>query len=379
MNKRMRELQAEILRKSQEANGYLEGENKDVEKAAAILDEVDVLQKEFETLERAEKAKKAGVPAEGGAADGGLNEGKPDSTKAFADAARACFKSMNEGTPADGGYTVPEDISTQVNTLREQHFSLGTLISHETVSTNKGSRVYKKRGQANGFTKVGEGGKIGKAGKPQFAQLSYEIGKYAGYMPVTNELLEDSDAAIVGVMTDWLAKETVATENAQIIAKINEKGATPMTSIKDIKKAVNVTLAAFAGFVTITTNSDGLQYLDTLEDGNGRPLLSPDPVKPMEMYLSVGARRIPVTVVPNEVLATAEGGAIPVIVGCLPEYVKQFDRKQLTLKQSDVAAIGELNAFEEDLTVIRATMRADWVILDDQAIVRGELTPAVED
>lgn len=372
MNKRMRELQALILQKSTEATNYLEGETKDIDKAAALLDEVDKLQKEFETLERAEKAKKAGVPTE----QTGEAEKQIDSVKAFADAARAHFKSLNEGTPADGGYTVPEDINTMINTLKQEHFSLASLIDRETVNTNAGRRTYKQRAQHTGFTQVGEGGKIGQTGAPKFSVINYAIKKYAGYMPVTNELLEDSDAAIASMMTEWLAEDSVATENAQILAKIQAKAATPLAGMKDIKKAINVTLAAFAGSVRIVTNSDGLQYLDTMEDKNGRPLLSPDPVQPMEMYLTVGVRRIPVTVVPNDVLATAESGKIPFIMGDLHEYMKQFDRKGLTLMTSNVAAVTDFNAFEQDMTLVRAIMRADWVVKDEAAIVRGELTPA---
>lgn len=372
MTKRMRELQAQILQKSKEAQGLTEGENvtaENIAKAAGLMDEVDTLQKEFETLERVEKSKKAGVPDHPAKQE----PEKVDAVKAFADAVRARFKDLNEGTAADGGYTVPADISTMVNTLREEHFSLASLIDHETVSTNAGRRTYKQRAQHTGFAQVGEGAKIGKTGAPKFSIIEYAIKKYAGYMPVTNELLEDSDAAITSMMTEWLAQDSVATENAQILAKVNEKAATPLTGIKDIKKAINVTLAAFAGSVRIVTNSDGLQYLDTLEDGNKRPLLSPDPVKPMELYLSVGVRRIPVTVVPNEVLPTTES-KIPFIMGDLKEYMKQFDRKGLTLMTSNIAAVEGFNAFEQDMTLIRAIMRADWVVKDEAAIVRGELT-----
>lgn len=369
MNKRMRELQALILQKSNEAKGYTDGEAKDIAKAEEILNEIDTLQKEFDTLARLEKANKANVPTEEPAPE------KADSVKAFAKAVRSGFKDLNEGTLADGGYTVPEDISTKVNEYKQERFSLASLIAQETVSTLNGRRTYKKRAQHTGFQQVGEGGKIGKVAAPQFEVLEYSVKKYAGYMPVTNELLEDSDAAIVSMMTAWLAEEAVATENAQILAKINEKEATAMAGIDDIKKAVNVDLAAFAGTVRIFTNSDGLQYLDTLKDTNKRPLLSPDPVKPMEMYLSCGVRRIPVTVIPNAVLPTAEG-KIPVIVGDLHEYVKQFNRKQLTLMQSNVAAVEGFNAYEQDMTLIRAIMRADWQVLDSEAIVRGELTQA---
>ena len=370
MNKRMRELQAQITAKTAEAKSFMDGENKDIVKANALLDEVDALQKEFDTEERILKAGKAGVPAE---------EPKPeeptvDSIKAFADAARHGFKTMNEGTPADGGYTVPEDISTKINKFKENHFSLRGYIDHETVSTNTGSRTYQTRAQQTGFAQVGEGGKITQTAAPKFSRIDYSIKKYAGYLPVTNELLADSDAAIATVITEWLAGESVATENAQILAKINAVEATAFTGIKDIKKAVNVTLSAFKGGIAIYTNDDGIQYLDTLEDKNGRPLLSPDPAKPMELRLSIGARSIPVVQIPNEVLATGEGGKVPVIVADLKEFMKEFDRAQLTIAQSTTAAIGEFNAFEEDMTLFRGIMRADFVTKDAKALVRGEIT-----
>lgn len=372
MNKRMRELQALILQKSTEAKGFTEGENKDLAKAEALMNEVDTLQKEFETLERIEKANKAAVPADPAPA----KEEKVDAVKAFADAFRSRFKAnMNETTGADGGYTVPEDIQVKINHYKEERFSLASLIAHENVSTMSGRRTYKVRAQHTGFAQVAEGGKITQTTAPKFEVLSYNIKKYAGYMPYTNELAADSDANIASELVSWLGDELIATENAQILAKVNEKEATAMAGIDDIKKAVNVDLAAFAGTVRIVTNSDGLQYLDTLKDANKRPLLSPDPVKPMEMYLSCGVRRIPVTVVPNAVMAT-EGGKIPFIVGDLHEYVKQFDRQQLSLLTSNIAAVEGFNAFEQDMTLVRAIMRADWQVLDAAAIVRGELTPA---
>lgn len=371
MNKKMRELQAQITAKTAEAKGFMDGENKDIVKANEILDEVDKLQKEFETEERILKAQKAGVPAEPQAP---AAEPAVDSIKAFADAARNGFKAaMNEGTPADGGYTVPEDISTKINKFKENHFSLRSYIDHETVSTNAGSRTYQTRAQQTGFTQVGEGGKITQTSAPKFSRINYNIKKYAGYLPVTNELLADSDAAIASVIMQWLAGESVATENAQILAKINAVEATAFTGIKDIKKAVNVTLSAFKGAIVIYTNDDGIQYLDTLEDGNKRPLLSPDPAKPMELRLSVGARSIPVVQIPNEVLAS-DGTKVPFIVADLKEFMKEFDRQQLSVLQSTTAAVTGFNAFEEDMTLFRGIMRADFVVKDAQAIVRGEIT-----
>lgn len=372
MTKKMRELQNQILELTKTADGYMaEGEGRDLEKAEATYNKIDELQKEFDLEARREKANKAGVPS---------GENKPtekvSAIKAFADAFRSRFKAnMNETTGEDGGYTVPEDILTKINEYKQEKFSLASLIAQENVSTLSGRRTYKKRAQHTGFAQVAEGGKITQVAAPKFEVLNYLIKKFAGYMPYTNELAADSDANIASELIAWLGDELIATENAQILAKVAEKEATAMTGIDDIKKAVNVNLAAFAGSVRIVTNSDGLQYLDTLKDSNKRPLLSPDPVKPMEMYLSCGVRRIPVTVVPNDVLKT-ESGKLPFIVGDLHEYVKQFNRQALSLMTSNVAAVEGFNAFEQDMTLVRAILRADWQVLDEMAIVRGELTPA---
>ena len=369
MTKRMRELAALIAAKQAEVETHLADDTKDIEKASAAMDEVEKLQKEYDLLERQEKAGKASVPA-------GQDNGTDADLKALADAARNGFrgKDLNEGTGVDGGYTVPEDIQTRINRFKESRFSLGTLIDRESVTTNRGRRTYQTRAQHTGFVQVGEGGKIGKVAAPKFEVLEYAIKKYAGYLPVTNELLDDSDANIANVIVEWLGEESVATENAQIIAKVNAVAATAITGIKDIKKALTVTLALFKDTAKIITNSDGLHYLDTLEDGNKRPLLSPDPAKPMEAFLSVGTRRVPVVVVPNEILPTAEGGKIPFWMGDLHAFMKKFDRKQLTLTVSNTAAVEGFNAFEQDMTLFRAIEREDYQTKDASAIVRGELT-----
>jgi HK97 family phage major capsid protein len=374
MNKRMRELQNSIVSKTAEAKGYMEGENKDIDKFNSVMDDVDALQKEFDAEERLEKHNKSTVPA----TEPDTEEPKADSIKAFADAARAGFKGMNEGTPADGGYTVPEDISTKINKLKENHFNLASLIDSESVSTNKGSRTYKTRAQQTGFQVVGEGGKITKTGKPQFSRIDYEIKKYAGYLPVTNELLADSDAAIANLIMEWLAGESVATDNAQIIAKFQAASKKRFAGIDDIKKAVIKDLSAFKGSISIITNDDGVYYLDTLKDGNDRYLLSPDPAHPMQMRLAVGATFIPVVQVPNEVMPTAEGGKVPCFVGDPREFLKKFDRKKLTIVQSSTAAVTDFNAFEEDMTLFRGILREDFQVKDAKALVYGELAPVVE-
>lgn len=377
MNKKLLELLNQINEKKSEVRNL--AEQGKLEEAKAAKDELVKLQNQFELLKDLDDETQEGMQQ-------GLKDGKKqplqkkDAVKEFADAARRGFRnSMNEGTAADGGYTVPEDIQTQINTYREAKASLIDLVDVEEVTTNKGSRTYKKRAQQTGFTKVGEGGKIKGGNTPQFERIDYEIGKYAGYFPVTNELLEDSDANITGTLITWIGDESRVTRNNLILGVVKTKTATALTGLDDIKKALNVTLGqAFKAVAKIVTNDDGLQYLDTLKDNEGKYILQPNPAQPMEMVVCAGATRIPVFVVPNADMPsdtkTAKKRKIPMIIGDLYEAVKFFDRKQITIMTSNIAMAGELNAFEEDLTLFRAIEREDCKAKDLDAIVNGEIT-----
>lgn len=306
-----------------------------------------------------------------------VTAGEPtDAIHVFAEAARHGFytNTMTEGTKADGGYTVPEDIKTKINQYKKAMFSLENLVDVEKVSTSTGRRTYQKRAQVEGFKAVLEAGKIQPSATPQFEILEYAIKKYAGYMPVTNELLADSDANITSALTKWFAEQDVATRNAQILTAIGTKAETDLKNLDGIKKAINVTLgSAFAGSVTIVTNDDGLQYLDTLVDKNGRYLLTPSLQDPAKKVLAVGASTIPIVVVPNAVMAT-KTNKVPFIVGDFKEAIKLFDRDKLSIMTSNVAAVGQLNAFEQDLTLFRGIERLDCKTKDANAFVNGYIT-----
>ncbi len=379
MPKKLLEMLEAINAKKTEVRNLV-AENK-LDEAKSAKEELKEMQNKFDILKDITDNEE--VEIKESIASGKMEEVKPvidpknekDSVSSFADAARHGFRnSMSEGTPADGGYAVPQDIQTQINEYREAKASLQDLVDVEIVSTNKGSRTYKKRAQQTGFTKVGEGAAIGAGITPQFELLSYDIEKYAGYFPVTNELLADTDANITGTLTAWIADESRVTRNKLILNAISTVDKTAISGLDDIKKALNVTLGqAFKATSKIITNDDGLQYLDTLKDSEGRYILQPSPSDPMQMVVCAGATAVPVFVVPNADLAT-ESGKIPMIIGDMFEAVKLFDRAQLTIMTSNIATAGSLNAFENDLTLFRAIEREDVVAKDLTAIVYGQVT-----
>ena len=373
MNKKMRELRQEIVNKKAEAR-QLADENK-ITEAKAMLEEIKSLEAKYD-IEAALFEEEKQVDDE---VKDKNNKKEIDSVKEFANAARNGFKvnnKMNEGTLLDGGYTVPEDILTRINTYRESKKSLKDLVTVEKVTTNKGQRTFKKRSQQTGFAKVGEGGKIGAKTTPQFERISYEIDKYAGYFPVTNELLADSDANITNTLVEWIGDESRVTANKLILETIKTFSEVELNGLDDIKKALNVTLgSAFKSTSKIITNDDGLQYLDTLKDSDGKYLLQPNPANPMEMRLCAGATIVPIEVIPNDDMPTKEN-KVPFIIGDLKEGIIFWDREQMNIKMSDLAVIGDLNAFEEDLTLFRAIEREDVTKRDAKAIVNGYIVVA---
>lgn len=403
MNKEMRDLLAKIQAKTAEAKAM-----EDVEKASALMDEVDALQREYETAKRIYDAEKmAGAqavtePVEDPAQAKAVEPLTADemfakqvraimNPKRFGNDKRLVETWTEEGEGEDGGYTVPEDIQTKINKWPEAEASFLAEIAEETVSTNKGARTYQTKADIDVFMDLDENGAITKEiTAPKFERVTYQIQDRAGFMPVSNDLISDSDVNIIAMVTEWLGRANVATANAKILgildAHKNPKGngtyesqAGMKTDLKDIdgiKRIVNVVLGqAYKSGAKIITNDDGLQYLDTLADENGRPLLNPDPTDSAKLQLRCGTVVVPVVVKPNKGFAST-GTKVPFIIGDLKAGVKRFVRNRMTLKASDVAVIGDFNAFAMNMTVIRAILRDDYKALDNDAYVYGYIDTA---
>lgn len=377
MDKEMRELLNAINAKREETQTLAKAGK--AAEAAAAMAELEDMQANFDILKKLEdttpqpQTMKPVKPVEDNA------------VKKFLDAARTGFaNTMTSGVKKDGGYTVPEDLDTEINQYKDASFNLDSLVTIEPVSTESGSRVFQKKCHSAGFVEVGEGGKIPATDQPEFVTMAYKIKKYAGYLPVTNELLDDSDAAIRSVITKWLGDASRVTRNKLILKAIadgkdEDSDGTPtytvFKNIDGITKALNVTLgAAYKRGAKIITNDNGLQILCELKDGNGRPLLNPNPSDPTKMQIAAGPVVIPVEVLPNADFPNVKVSTktyAPVIVGDLKEAITLFDRKKRTIAASDTAAVTGFNAYEQDGTLFRAIEREDVEVKDADAYVYG--------
>ncbi len=281
---------------------------------------------------------------------------------------------MHEGgvtTDPDGdtGIIVPEDVQTRINKLMRTLNDLSRHIRIEKVNTLSGSRVLEKDEDMVPFAVVDEYGEIEEIDNPKFTPVSYQLIKRAGFLPLTNELLKDTDQNILAYVTNWIAKKHVVTKNSLIIAILNSLSKKGLKDIKAIKKVLNVDLdPAISLSSTIITNQDGFHWLDEQDDENGRPLLQEDITRPGKKLF----KGRPIVVVSNRTLPSTGTSTVkaPFIVGNFKELMVLFTRGVYELASTNIGG----DAWRRDSTELRTIVRDDCVKWDTEAAVFGQLT-----
>lgn len=274
-------------------------------------------------------------------------------------------------TDSDGdlGIIVPQDIQTRINELMRSMNDLSKYVRTEKVNTLSGSRVLEKNEDMVPFAVVDEYGEIQETDNPKFTPVTYNLVKRAGFLPITNELLRDTDQNIMAYVANWIAKKHVVTKNSLIISVLNTLTSKDLKDIKAIKKVLNVDLdPAISLSSTIITNQDGFQWLDEQEDVNGRPLLQEDITQPGKKLF----KGRPIAVVSNRVLPSTGTTTIkaPFVVGNFKELMVLFNRGVYELASTTTGG----DAWRRDTTELRTITRDDCVKWDTDAAVFGKLT-----
>ena len=294
----------------------------------------------------------------------------------------------DESGESDGGFTVPQDINTDIQELRLTENDLELYVNREPVNTLSGSRVIEIDADSTPWEDVDEGEEFPEESTPKFKQIKYKVGKKGGILKTTRELLQDTAENILAYLNKWIAKKSRATRNAAILKKLNEITGgkeIAVASFDDFKDVFNVTLdASIAPTSIVLTNQDGFNYLDKLKDRDGNYIMQPDVTDKTKMLLF---GRYPIHVVSNKTLKsenvlkggtgedkdTVTGYKYPVFMGDLKEAITLFDREKITVELSTEA--GDLWA--KDLTGIKVRDRFDVQAVDEAAVVKGIITVAV--
>lgn len=395
-SKRMYEISEEIKNLTKEAR--ILKDNGDTEKASEKMTRLRELKEEYETEKELFEAENLfNKPAQETTTVKGTNaEGE---SSRFIKAFRHRFGNyeinkglMSEGSSANGGYTVPQDIQTKINEYKTNRFSFENFVTVENVRTLSGSRTYRKKNQSAPFQQVNEGAAIPLIANPQYEVLSYSVKKYAGIIQVTNELFEDSDANIEAEISKHLALCREDTVNSQILTILTTPNETVLSGgITSIRAALIKTLgSAYTPAAKIYTNDDGYAYLCNLQDGDNRDYFFYNPSGSGRPAVNIGGIIVPVVQVPKSVMASAAAAnnrtKMPFIIGDLAEAVHIFDRRQMTLNASNSATISytegtgndavtyNVSAFQNDMTFLRAAFRADFKSVDSAAWINASIT-----
>lgn len=283
---------------------------------------------------------------------------------------------MNEGNtnPAipdgDSGIVVPQDIQTRINELMRDWNDLSQYVTVENVSTLSGSRVLESDADMTPFADVDEYGVIAATDNPKFTPINYKVKKRAGYLPLTNELLQDNDANLIGYVTNWIARKAAHTRNTHIIALLKTLTPKALADLKAINTVLNVDLdPAISRSSIILTNQDGFNWLDNQVDGMGRPILMDDFTQPGRKLF----KGHPIAVISNRNLPST-GTNAPLFIGNLKQFMVLFNRRFFELASTREGG----DAWRRDTTELRTIMRDDYVQWDGKAAVYGQLdiTPA---
>lgn len=275
---------------------------------------------------------------------------------------------LSSASDADGGLIVPKDVQTRINEYKRQYaFELQSLVDVERVTAPTGLRVFEKLADSVAFVNIDEWETIKEVAAPQFEKKEYSLAQYAGILPIPRNLLQDTDAALLDTIAKFIARKTIVTRNAQILAKINASYADKKTlaGVDDFKDVLNVELdAVFANNAKIITNQDGFNVLDKLKDENGNYLLQPDVKSPTGKALLGKA----VVLVPNRELPSTLDKA-PVYIGDMKEAIKFFDRGVYEITSTEIGG----NAFTRNSMDIRVIDRFGVEAWDTAAVIAGEL------
>ena len=374
MTKKMRELQAQIMQKAKEAQGFTEGENKDLEKAEALLNEIDALQKELDIEARIEKAGKEGVPTD-------PTPQQPEKVSGFKALAKLLTKRnlddqekalLTGDGAADGeNLLIPEDVKAEINELRKTYKSAKHLVTVETTDALAGSVNYED-GTPAGLVEFADGEAITEETNPKFVAKKFAIKHFGKLIPISRILIGAEKAGLMGYINRWFVKNAIISENGKIFGalKAGYNSGTPkaLAGWKELKKSITVDLdpsCLLDG--VIVTNQSGFACLDAEEDADGRPVLQPNPANPTEKLFQ-GLR---VEVFPDAQLANIDATHFPVIYGATKAGATFVEHKALEFN------VSEHYLFGKNQNCLRVVEGFDVMSTDTSAYIYGSFSASV--
>ena len=376
MNKKMRELQAQIQELATEVKGYMvEGEGRDLDKAEETMNKIDELEKEFNLEERAAGLDKKGVPADKvqKTAEGvdGFNmiTKMVQRTRLSEEESKALVTGASDESGAS--YLVPEDVKAEINELRKTYISAKDLVTVETTDALAGSVNYED-GAPSGLIDFEDGEAIGEETGIKFVKKPFTIKWKGKLIPISRILQGAEKAGLMGYLNRWFVKNAIISENAAIFGalKAGYNDGTPkaVAGWKALKNSITKDLdpsCLIDG--VIVTNQSGFACLDEEVDGDGRPILQENPANRTEKMF----QGLPIRVYPDAQLANIDGTHFPMIYGSTKAGALFVEHQAVEF------ATSEHYLFNKRQNCLRVVEGFDVLSADTSAYVYGSFSATV--
>ena len=172
-------------------------------------------------------------------------------------------------------------------------------------------------------------------GKPSISEIDYSIKTYRGYIPVSQEMIDDADYDIMSIVEDEVFNQGENTELSLIAAVLKTATQADAAGFDGIKDIYNKKLKSIYKASIVVTQSM-FAALDKVKDKDGRYMLQTDVASPTGY--SFGGKTIYTvddTVFGNE-------GEMKFFIGDISEFVGLFDRSQVSVKWVNNDIYGQL-------------------------------------
>lgn len=266
-----------------------------------------------------------------------LNDKKETYTRSINQFIRTKGEKRDGLTTVGAEAVIPVDRITKPEKQPETVVDLRQHVGRVPVTTGTGSYPI-LRANKNKMTSVDELAKNPALANPEFTKVNYEIATYRGYIPVSQEALDDSDIDLGGLVAEYIQRQSLNTSNAEIAKKLQTATAKTVTDIDGLKDIVNVTIDP-AYNVKFIASQSFFNELDKMKDNDGRYLLQQD-VTVASGYKLLGRE---VVVMADDVIGKKAGDKVA-FVGDPSLFVKYFDRQQASVRWVDNDVYGQLLA-----------------------------------
>lgn len=236
---------------------------------------------------------------------------------------------------ADAGILIPVEMLA-VQEKPEDVVDLRNYVKNVSVNSSSGKYpvIAKSGSKMNTVAELEQNPELA---KPKITEISYSIATRRGYIPISQEAIDDADYDVTGLIRDEISDQSRNTINTDVATVLKSATAKTVTGLDGLKDLVNKEIKKVYP-VKFIISASLYAELDKLKDKNGRYLLQ-DSITSASGKMLFGKE---VIVLDDEMIA--QNGELKGFVGDPKSFCSFFDRKQTSVEWVDNQIYGKLLA-----------------------------------